>query len=103
MFVSLGASGDFNTFALEISIARELDTEEATKRNMSVLLKTYEYSNQVSILKYLIAIAHTDTKHIWIFLLCISSNRTHRALFSMKLGITSIEKFIPMKNIQVGF
>lgn len=52
VFVSLGESGDFNTFTLEISIARELDTEEATKRNMSVLIRMYKYSNQVSILKY---------------------------------------------------
>lgn len=92
-----------NTFAPEISTARELDTEEVTKRNMSVVFKMHEHSNQVSVLKYLVAIAHTDGKQILISLLCISSNRTHRALFSMELGITSIKKFMLMKNIQVGF
>lgn len=67
--------GETNPFALEISITRELDTKEATRRNVRVLLKMYEQSNKVSILKYLLAIANTDGKHILIFLLCISSNK----------------------------
>lgn len=70
-----------NPFALEISVTREFDTKEATRRNVRILLKMYEQSNQVSTLKYLLAIANTDGKHILIFLLCISSNK-HIELYS---------------------
>lgn len=74
--MSLGESGDFNPSALESSIAREPGTEEDTKKNQSVLLKISEYSNQVSLLKYLVAI---DGKSIWIrfFLLCYCSKFPH--------------------------
>jgi len=73
--MSLGESGSFNPSALGSSIAKEVDTEKVTKRNHSVLCKISEYSNQVSLLKYLVAIANSDGKRTWIrfFLLCYCS------------------------------